>query len=43
MKDRERSLLKRWDVTERELTEIVDQNPSLRGMLFGYTAEVKLR
>lgn len=37
------SLLKRWDVTEEELTQIVDQNPSLRGMLFGYAAEVKLR
>lgn len=37
------SLLKRWDVTEEELTQVVDQNPSLRRMLFGYTAEVKLR
>lgn len=37
------SLLKRWDITEQELTEIVDQNPSLRGMLFGYVAEVKVR
>lgn len=37
------SLLKRWDITEEELTQVVDQNPSLRGMLFGYAAEVKLR
>lgn len=43
MDDKERSLLRRWDLTERELTEVVDQNPSLRGMPFGYTAEVKLR
>lgn len=37
------SLLKHWDITEDELTAVVDQNPSLRGMLFGYVAEVKLR
>ena len=39
----EDSLLRRWDITEEHLTEVVDQNPSLRGMLFGYVAEVKLR
>lgn len=38
-----RSLLDRWDITSEELTEVVDLNPSLRGMLFGYTAELKLR
>jgi len=43
MADKHESLLKRWDITEDELTEVVDQNPSLRGMLFGYTAEIKLR
>ncbi len=37
------TLLDRWDITAEELTEVVDQNPSLRGMLFGYVAEVKLR
>lgn len=35
------SILKRWGITERELTELVDQNPSLRGILLGYVAEKK--
>lgn len=36
------SILKRWDITVEELTRVVDQNPSLRGMLLGYLAEMKL-
>ena len=36
-----RSLLERWKITEEELTELVDQNPSLRGILLGYVAEKK--
>lgn len=36
------TILDRWSVTEEQLTEIVDSNPSLRGMLFGYVAERKL-
>ena len=36
------SILERWDVTAEELTDIVDKNPSLRGMLLGYLAELKL-
>ena len=36
------SILKRWDITVEELTRVVDQNPSLRGMLLGYLAELKL-
>lgn len=36
------SILKRWDITVEELTQVVDQNPSLRGMLLGYLAEMKL-
>lgn len=36
------SILKRWDITVDELTQVVDQNPSLRGMLLGYLAEMKL-
>lgn len=36
------SILKRWDITVEELTQVVDQNPSLRGMLLGYLAEIKL-
>lgn len=35
------SILKRWGITEKELTELVDQNPSLRGILLGYVAEKK--
>lgn len=35
------SILKRWGVTEQELTELVEQNPSLRGILLGYVAEKK--
>ena len=35
------SILKRWGITERELTELIDQNPSLRGILLGYVAEKK--
>ena len=36
------SILKRWDITVEELTQVVAQNPSLRGMLLGYLAEMKL-
>ena len=36
------SILERWNVTPEELTEIVDRNPSLRGMILGYLAELKL-
>ena len=36
------SILQRWDVTVEELTQVVEQNPSLRGMILGYLAELKL-
>lgn len=36
-----RSILTRWGITEAELTELVDNNPSLRGILLGYVAEKK--
>ena len=36
------SILKRWNITVEELTQVVDQNPSLRGMILGYLAELKL-
>jgi len=36
------SILERWDITPEELTQVVDQNPSLRGMILGYLAELKL-
>ena len=36
------TILDRWDMTPEELTELVDDNPSLRGMILGYLAELKL-
>lgn len=36
------SILERWDITAEELTEVIDLNPSLRGMIPGYLAELKL-
>ena len=36
------TILDRWGITANELTAVVDQNPSLRGMLLGYLAELKL-
>lgn len=36
------SILQRWDVTVEELIQVVEQNPSLRGMILGYLAELKL-
>ena len=35
------SILKRWSISESELTEIIDHNPSLRGIMLGYVAEKK--
>ena len=35
------SILKKWGISEQELTELVEQNPSLRGILLGYVAEKK--
>ncbi len=37
------TILERWQLTAEELTEIVDANPSMRGNMFGYVAEMKLR
>jgi hypothetical protein len=37
------SLLKRWDITIDDLEDLVDNNPSLRGVMIGYLAESKLR
>jgi len=36
------NILNRWQITADELTSIVDENPSLRGMMIGYVAERKL-
>jgi hypothetical protein len=38
---KKKTILNRWGITESELTELVDQNPSLRGILLGYVAEKK--
>jgi hypothetical protein len=32
-----------WKITANEMTILLQENPSLRGMLFGYVAELKLR
>lgn len=37
------TILERWGVSAEELTAVVDENPSLRGMVLGYIAEAKLR
>jgi hypothetical protein len=37
------TILEKWEVTPEELTELVKNNPSLRGVLLGYVAEMKLR
>lgn len=37
------TILDRWTITADGLTAAIDENPSLRGMLFGYVAEYKLR
>lgn len=36
-------IFKDWDLKNTELNEIVNTNPSLRGFLFGYVGEYKLR
>lgn len=37
------TILDRWQITADELTKIVDENPSLRGFIFGYVSEYKAR
>ncbi len=37
------SILKKWQLTEEELAEIILSNPSMRGLMLGYIAEYKLR
>lgn len=36
-------ILEQWKLTPTELGEIVSANPSMRGLIFGYVAEYKLR
>ena len=35
-------ILTKWQITPYDLTALLQQSPSLRGMLFGYVAELKL-
>ncbi|MGH9946239.1 MAG: restriction endonuclease [Pyrinomonadaceae bacterium] len=37
------NILHRWQLSAEELTRIVDENPSIRGMMLGYVAEYKLK
>jgi hypothetical protein len=41
MSNRKLSILERWGVSEEQLTYLIDNNPSLRGMVLGYVAETK--
>jgi hypothetical protein len=41
--DQRKSILRRWGLTEEELTDIIQENPSMRGLMLGYIAEYKLR
>lgn len=36
------TILRRWGITAQELTELVEHNPSLRGIMLGYVAEFQL-
>ena len=36
-------VLTTWGITAEELSEIISENPSMRGLMFGYVAEYKLR
>ncbi|MEZ4514805.1 MAG: restriction endonuclease [Chloroflexota bacterium] len=37
------SILTEWEITPQQLTDLLEENPSLRGMLLGYVAELKLK
>lgn len=37
------NILERWGITVEELSKAIFENGSLRGMVFGYVAEIKLR
>ena len=41
--ERSVTLFDEWEITAEHLTKIITENPSARGMLFGYVAEYKLR
>lgn len=37
------TILEDWEITAEQLTEMLNENPSLRGMMLGYVAEFKLK
>lgn len=37
------NLLRDWEVSSKQISSLINQNPSLRGMLLGYVAELKLK
>jgi hypothetical protein len=37
------TILEKWQISAEELTKIVNENPSLRGFIFGYVSEYKAR
>lgn len=42
MSTQDRNILERWGISTSELSKLVDDNPSLRGIMLGYVAELKL-
>jgi hypothetical protein len=43
LSEKKPTILERWGITAEELTELVDNNGSLRGMMLGYVAEPMLK
>lgn len=41
--DSEINLLRDWKISSKQISTLINQNPSLRGMLLGYVAELKLK
>ncbi len=41
--NQQETILNQWEITSQDLTDLLNANPSLRGMLLGYVAELKLR
>jgi transcriptional regulator with XRE-family HTH domain len=37
------NLLRDWNISSKQISSLINQNPSLRGMLLGYVAELKLK
>lgn len=37
------NLLRDWQISSKQISSLINQNPSLRGMLLGYVAELKLK